>query len=363
AAAAGLRVLLVDKKQELGAPIQCSGAVSAHALSAVGIPEDEEFICQPVYGFIIHDAEGNGTVLDYRELKPEEYLHRPLGFVVDRRRFDRYLARMAEQTGAELWLKTEAQGYAPRSEGIAEVFLRRLGKEHRVSARVVVGADGVQSQVGRWAGLNTHVRVGELASCLQYIMDGVETRGLLELITGKRWAPGGYAWVFPRGNGLAEVGLGVVPTLADHDARYYLEQFLHHSWMKERFRNAHILEVQGGGVPLTAPLKRPCARNLILVGDAAHQVNPITGGGIHLALQSGRLAGEFLGAFLGNGGLPTADNLAEYARRWFEQCGRTIQTLYREKRRIFRKDGRTSDEALYRTLADYFHPHSPYKKV
>ncbi len=364
AAERGLEVLLVDKKQELGAPIQCSGAVSAHALSDAGITPNEEFVSTPIFGFAVYDAVGQATHLDYRLLKPDEYQDTPLGYVVDRRRFDRYLMTLAERAGAEVWLKTEALGYTPQNDGLAELQLKQFGQPITVRTRVIVGADGVQSQVGKWANLRTHIKLNELASCLQLIVDRVETNGLLELITGYDWAPGGYAWLFPKGHGYAEVGLGVIRTMTDRDARWHLDHFMQNSFMAERFKDSRVLEVQGGGVPLAAPLKRQYADHIILVGDAARHVNPITGGGIHTALRGGVIAGNFLGDFLPAGQSPTAEYLAGYQQRWLDGFGDTMWKLYRLKTDIFReKDLTRQDQRLHEALSGYFHPGSPFRKV
>lgn len=359
----GARVLLVDKRQELGAPIQCSGALSAHALHGADISPTEEFISAPIYGFRVYDAGGNSTRIDYRELKPEEYSSQPLGYVVDRRRFDRFLVNQAQQAGAEVHLKTEAVSLSFREDGKAEVELKQFNTVHRICATVVVGADGIQSQVGKWVGLRTHIRLSEIASCLQYVVEGVETEGLLEIITGHQWAPGGYAWIFPKGNGYAEVGLGVIRSITDKDARWHLGNFLNHSPWADRFQKAHVVEVQGGGVPLAAPLKQQFTDHVILVGDAARHVNPITGGGIHTALESGKIAGEFLGDFLKKGISPTAEYLSEYQQRWEEAQGKMMRKLYQLKRSIFRNPLPERDTLLYQTLASYFHPDSEFKKV
>jgi digeranylgeranylglycerophospholipid reductase len=364
AAERGLDVLLVDKKQELGAPIQCSGAVSAHALSDADIAPNEEFVSTPIFGFAVYDAAGQATRLDYRLLKPNEYQDAPLGYVVDRRRFDRYLMTLAERAGAEVWLKTEALGYTPQNDGLAELQLKQFGQPITVRTRVIVGADGVQSQVGKWANLRTHIKLNELASCLQLIVDRVETNGLLELVTGYDWAPGGYAWLFPKGHGYAEVGLGVIRTMTDRDARWHLDHFMRNSFMAERFKDSRVLEVQGGGVPLAAPLKRQYADHIILVGDAARHVNPITGGGIHTALRGGVIAGSFLGDFLPAGQPPTAEHLAGYQQRWLDEFGDTMWKLYRLKTDIFReKDLTRQDQRLHEALSGYFHPGSPFRKV
>ncbi|PHI21857.1 hypothetical protein CEQ90_00795 [Lewinellaceae bacterium SD302] len=368
AAQAGLRVLLVDKRQELGAPIQCSGAISRHGLTSVGIEIDAEYIHQPIYGFRILNEEGLEKRIDYRQLKPTEYGEAedqvPLGYVVDRRRFDRYLMRRAERAGVDVWLKTEGLGYESRGAAGCTVKVKRFDEEIEIQAKVLVGADGLQSQVGRWAGMQTHIRINELASCLQFIVDRVEAEPLLEIVTGHEWAPGGYAWVFPKGEGYAEIGLGVIPTMTDHDARWHVDHFMRSSFFKERFADARILEVQGGGVPLAAPLRQQYADNLILVGDAARHVNPITGGGLHTAVSAGEIAGTFLAELINNGVSPLASELKGYQDRWYEAMGRQMWRLYETKSEIFRiKDIPERNRQLYATMSEYFSPDSQYKKI
>ncbi|PPK86713.1 2,3-di-O-geranylgeranylglyceryl phosphate reductase [Neolewinella xylanilytica] len=368
AANAGLRVLLVDKRQELGAPIQCSGAISRHALEQVGIVPDAEFIHEAIYGFAIYDESGNRTVHDYRQLKADEYGveagKKPLGYVVDRRRFDRYLMTRAERAGVDVWLKTEGLGYTPHPDGHCTVRLQRYNEIKDLTARIVVGADGLQSQVGKWAGLQTHIKITELAGCLQFIVDGVETEGLLEIITGHRWAPGGYAWVFPKGHGYAEIGLGVVATMTDEPARDHLHRFISESFFADRFKNSRILEVQGGGVPLAAPLRTQFADNMILVGDAARHVNPITGGGLHTAVAGGKIAANFLVGHIGDK-LPLTDGaLKAYQDLWLAELGNKMWKLYDIKTDIFHNMNIPErDDQLYATMSDYFSPTSEFKKI
>lgn len=368
AAKRGLSVLLIDKKQELGAPIQCSGAVSRHALEEVNIEPNAEFIHEAIYGFGIYNQIGDKTTIDYRQLKGEEYGpeegKKPLGYVVDRRRFDRYLMTQAERAGVEVWLKTEGLGYEPNGQGGCTLRVRKFNQEISLKTRVVVGADGLQSQVGKWAGLRTHIKLTELASCLQFIVDQVETDGLLELITGHEWAPGGYAWVFPKGHGYAEIGLGVIRTMTGQNAQWHLDKFMQQSFFKERFKNSRTLEIQGGGVPLAAPLRTQYADNLILVGDAARHVNPITGGGIHTALSGGWIAGNFLADLIQSEQAPTAANLKGYQDSWLEKLGNKMWKLYDVKTDIFkREDIPTRDQMLYETMSSYFSPDSEYKKI
>ncbi len=368
AANRGLRVLLIDKRQELGAPIQCSGAVSHHALAENDIQPLTEYIHEPIYGFGIYDQEGHQTTIDYRRLKPDEYgpgPHlRPLGYVVDRRRFDRCLMTEAERAGAEVWLKTEGLDYTfdPAQGGCLRV--RRFNQEFEIRTHLLVGADGLQSNVARWLGIRPHIKLTELASCLQIIVDQVETDGLLEIITGHEWAPGGYAWVFPKGHGYAEIGLGVIRTLTERDAQWHLDHFLQHSFFRDRFARARVLEIQGGGVPLASPLKKQYAEGAILVGDAARHVNPITGGGIHTALSGGRIAGHFAADLIAAGQPAIASRTVDYQARWLDALGNKMWQLYDLKSDIFdESDVTLRDQRLYETMASYFSPDSVFKKV
>ncbi len=366
-AEAGFSVLIVDKRQELGAPIQCSGAVSRHALIENDIHPDPEFIHEAIYGFRIMDGLGSETNIDYRELKPDTYgaqsNRQPLGYVVDRRRFDRYLYTQAERAGAEGWLKAEALGYEQSGAEVV-VSIRRFNEVNQVKTKVIVGADGLRSQVGKWAGMQTHIKLTELASCLQVIVDGVETDGMLELITGSQTAPGGYGWVFPKGGGYAEVGLGVIAPYTVKTAQQHLDDFMKNSFLSHRFANAKVLEVQGGGVPLAAPLKKQYADNVILVGDAARHVNPITGGGIHTALSGGRVAADFLSNHLRTEKIHDAELMKRYQDDWLEAVGNQMWRLYKVKKKIFKtKDIVQRDVMLYDTMRNYFSPDSEFKKV
>lgn len=367
ASEAGLRVLLLDKRQELGAPVQCSGAVSRHALLENEVIISDEFIQEPIYGFSIYHSTGISTQMDYRRLKSDEYGPEegkvPLGYVVDRRRFDRYLMTQAERSAVEVWLKAEAMDLNYEN-GLAVLKVKHFNKEFNIRCAVVVAADGLQSQVGKWAGLQTHIKFTELASCLQFVTDGVEADGLLEIITGHEWAPGGYAWVFPKGHGYTEIGLGIICSMTNLNAQQHLDHFLKNSFMKERFKNAKILEVQGGGVPLSHPLKTQYADNLILVGDAARQVNPITGGGIHTALTAGRIAGQFLAQHLKSGENHSSEKMRQYQDLWMAANGKKMWELYEIKSSIFRMNNiEERDESLYKTMSEYFSPDSPFKKI
>jgi digeranylgeranylglycerophospholipid reductase len=152
--------------------------------------------------------------------------------------------------------------------------------------------------------------------------------------------------------------------MTDHNAQWHVDHFIKNSFFKERFKNSKVLEIQGGGVPLAAPLKTQYADNLILVGDAARHVNPITGGGIHTALSGGYIAGNFLGSFFQKDIPASAKNLKKYQDQWLESLGNKMWKLYDIKTEIFKtQDIAKRDQMLYETMSEYFSPDSEFKKI
>ena len=157
----------------------------------------------------------------------------------------------------------------------------------------MVGADGYESQVGRWAGIDTSIKPQDIDTCYQYRLTNIKDfdPDYCEFFLGKV-APGGYAWVFPKDEDTANVGLGVLGTLAKQpgDVKKYLEKFIAND---KRFRDAQPLEAVSGAVSC-APLEKTSMDGLLLVGDSARMIDPITGGGIINGCIAGKYAGETL---------------------------------------------------------------------
>lgn len=363
AAAAGLRVLLLDKKAELGVPTECSGALSARGLAEAQMQPDDEFIVSSVAGFITYSNEGAPWRVDYREIAGRE----TLGYVVDRKRFDTALVGHAVEEGAELALRTAVETVTrvdPGDSGAGWTLgIRHLGVPQEIHAGVLVAADGVGSRLAKWLRVNSTLPLHEAASCVQYEMTNVPTDRLLEIVVGQDHAPGGYVWVFPTGPNRAKVGLGVIKTMTRQPAGWFLDRFIASSFMCRRFSRSAILEVSIGTVPLTRPMLTPYADGVLFIGDAGRHVNALTGGGIHTALLSGRIAGECLGA-LGPAGDFSRENLGTtWGTAWEERLGTGLRAVYDLKTSVFNITDPTAQNArLYEVLGGYFHPDSPFRK-
>jgi len=194
----------------------------------------------------------------------------------------------------------------------------------------VIGADGVEAMVGHWAGLDTRVAARDMESCAQYVLQGIAfDPDAIYLQFGRRIAPGGYAWVFPKGVGVANVGLGIVALRGDgRSAREYLDD-----WVTRRYPNGARVGATVGGVIVHTTLRRICADGMMAAGDAAHMINPLSGGGIVNAMKSGRLAGRTAAAAIREGDT-SERRLTAYHRAWMALLGEDHVKYYRIKRAI-----------------------------
>ncbi|HWO89235.1 MAG TPA: NAD(P)/FAD-dependent oxidoreductase, partial [Gemmatimonadales bacterium] len=214
-----------------------------------------------------------------------------------------------------------------------------------IFARVVIGADGVESMVGRWAGLDTRVPARDMESCAQYVVSNIECdpNGIV-LHFAEAWAPGGYAWVFPKGVGTANVGLGMVAIKADgRNAREYLDDYV-----ARYFPGGTITGLTVGGVIVATTVKRSWTDGLMLAGDAAHHINPLSGGGIVNAMKAGRLAGRHAAAAIAEGDT-SAQRLERYHRDWMALVGDDLIRYYRIKEALNKFDDRFYND-LARTV-------------
>lgn len=284
AAEKGLDVLLIEKRQEIGDPVRCAEGVNKEYLKK-HVEIDKRWICADLKGSYIFSPDGTKIEM------AEEISGGEVGYVLERKVFDRALAEQAAAAGAEVRVKTRATGLIIEDDFVKGAKLMHLGKEHEVRAKIVVGADGVESKVGRWAGIDTALKPIDIETCAQYLIAGADVnQEYCEFYIGSEIAPGGYVWVFPKGEGKANVGIGI---LGSKTGKFkprpvdYLDKFL-----QKRFPGARIVEMVFGGVPVSGSIGKTSANGLMLVGDAARQSDPITGGGILNAMDAGKLAGE-----------------------------------------------------------------------
>lgn len=320
AARAGHSVLAVDRRPRPGFPVQCAEFVPA--MLGQEIAALRPLVQQRITAMLTYMEDGAA------DLKPDFP-----GHMIDREAFDVYLASRAVSAGADCHFAAPlaaltADGTACFSGG------------GTIRARIVIGADGPRSAVGRAAGRRN--------------ADLVETRQITVPLPAPHEATdiflsadivGGYGWLFPKGE-VANLGLGVVPA-----ARTRLKPLLaalHDDLVAQGRVGPAILGHTGGAIPvggLLDPVARLGSTDILLAGDAAGLTNPITGAGINAAVISGTLAGEAAAARL-DGDEEALENYRDELEALF---GRSVARAVRRRREImdaYRNGGRPSPAAL-----------------
>ena len=318
AAAGGASVLMLEKDRDVGYPVRCGEAVS-HEGVVQFIQPDPKWIAATVTRFRLIAPNGKSVVprLD------------GTGYVLERRIFDYELAKLAAREGTEVITKAYAFDLLKDIEGKA-VGVKALIKDKpiEIRSRIVVGADGVETRVGKWAGIDTACSIHDLESCAQMTIAGIKLeQDCLEFYFGDAIAPGGYLWVFPKGEGTANVGIGIsVEESKKKSAIRYLQEFI-----ERKYPHAAVLTHIAGGVPCAKTCDTLVKNNVMLVGDAGHQVNPTSGGGIISGMIGGMIAGQVAAEAIKRNDL---SHLIEYEKQWHKRLGARHEVFYKIKEAI-----------------------------
>lgn len=323
-AKAGLNVLLLEKRPEIGAPKRCAEGLALDALERLGFTGREKFAAQRVLGGVLFAP--NGEKIEIPGGKG--------GYVLERKLFDKQLAYDAAKAGAKVIAKAEVVDIIKKDGKIAGVVVDYYGDKIDVSAKVVVAADGVESKVAKEAGFDTHSTLNAMASGYQYEMAGIDIEDpkMLYFYIGVDVAPGGYIWIFPKGSHIANVGIGIIAKNDGKTAKYYLDKWV---CSMPSIRKGSIIEENSGGIPLGNFLKTMTADNFLAVGDAAHQVNPIHGGGLAEATYAGQIAAKIIAKAIKSGDT-AAKNLDDYNKIWWKERGIHLAKLEKIVNAIFK---------------------------
>ncbi len=345
----GASVLLLEKDREIGIPVRCAEAVGAAGLQAVVDPQPA-WISNKIKGAVLVSPDGREVVVSGE---------RDQGYMLDRKIFDYALVEIAAGAGVDVLTKAYVSDVIKPNGRVQGVRLQHMGQTSEVGCSVVIGADGVESRVGRWAGLRTSIKMKDMESCVQKTLSNIELDpDYVYFYFGKDIAPGGYVWVFPKNDRLANVGLGISGEFSRYkSAQKYLQDFI-----DKRFPHASVLYTVVGGVPCAPTLKKIVADGLMLVGDAAHQVNPMSGGGINTAMLAGQIAGRVAATAIAQQDV-SEKKLRQYAAEWHKAQGKAHERFHKIKKAVYKlSDGdlnKTADAVLSlppeeRSLANIF---------
>ncbi len=315
AAKSGASTLIIEKNANVGVPVHCAGLVSGRTLVESELRDTGSFMSNELKGAIIH-FPNHDMHIEARADKRAYAIRRDL--------FDRALAREALKSGAELITNSRViDMVAGTVDGSVKGMKIRVSEGNEVKeigAKVVIGADGVRSAVADMAGLKFRKY---MLSCVQ--VEGRHEAGdCAEIFVRRGIAPGFFAWIIPLGDGNARFGLCMDKrySVSGSTSMHYFKKFMHmiKGYNRGSYPEGPYIKYSGGEIPITATSLRPPKTvrvmkdtGVILVGDAAAQVKPITGGGVYYGMKCGKIAGEIAAIAASNDDMHA---LYDYERRW-----------------------------------------------
>ncbi|MGP8336929.1 MAG: geranylgeranyl reductase family protein [Methanosarcinaceae archaeon] len=308
AALNGASVLLIEEHASVGSPVECTGLLSTRAISECDVKPTNDFVINSVRGAHIYSPNGNCLLIDGGKTK---------AYVISRKIFDRKLVTMAVDAGVDILIKTRAVGLN-KNKGRQELSVLQDGVLKTITANVIIGADGVRSNVARMAGLG-QVRMVLSGIQIEAIYSSNNT-DFVELIMGSQ-APGFFAWTVPLNEKVSRIGLAV-PTGNKLHAVQYLNCLLNSGQIVSKRYGGGILDLVYGGIPL-GPLEKTVAGGVLIAGDAAGQVKPTSGGGIYTGVACAKIAGE-VAALAAIEEDASEYRLNEYEKKWRAKLGREL---------------------------------------
>ena len=328
----GVEVLVFEEHPLIGFPSHCAGHISIKSLRTIGLYPLPKGIVENTF-CTANFYSPDGTKFSLR-------LSCPVTAALNRALFDQYLAKKAQEAGANFVVNTRVKSLLLANGSVKGVsFEQKDGAEEEAFSKVVLDAEGMSSRLLRQAGLKT-LKPSGLVYAVEAEVEGVQDVELdaVEVYFGKAYAPGFYGWLIPRPDGSAKVGLAT----NQGDPREYLKRLIFkHPVASKQLGKAKITQVGYHAITLGGPIKRVYTNGFLAVGDCASQVKPTTGGGVIFGLTCARIAAEIAFKAIKQG-----DVSANFLQTYQKQCDDLIGFDFRVMLRLRRFLDSLSDEKI-----------------
>lgn len=298
----GVDAAVFEEHSEIGVPSHCAGHLSIKGLKSLGLyPLPAEIVENTFCGAVFHSPNGKQFEVRFSS---------PVTCSVNRVLFDKHVADMAQAAGAHYCLNSRVASLVAEDGYVKGVVVKRDGEaEKAFSARTVVDAEGMSSKLLRKANLRSFNR-SMVVNAVQAEVENVKDveSDMVEVFLGRNYAPGFYAWLMPKYEGKAKVGLAAK---SGNPKEFLHRLMMTHPTASKKLHRAKILRTSFHPITLSGPLPKTYANGFLAVGDVASQVKPTTGGGvifgmtcakiaaevIHETLQRNEFSSEFLGIY------------------------------------------------------------------
>ncbi len=298
----GYRVVVLERKERLGESVCCTGIIGQECVNLFKV--DNSVILRQANSARLFSPSG-------REIRV--WREETQGYIIDRAAFNMAMAGRAQGSGAEYVLNSFVTNIEVEDDRV-KIEATRQGERFNFESRAVVIATGFGSRLTE--------NLGKVGDFIMGAQAEVETIGVdeVEVYFGGEIAPGFFAWLVPTSPGKAWAGL-----LSRHSPGLYLKKLMSSLLVQGKIVSSEV-ELSYDGVPLK-PLTRTYGNRMLVVGEAAGQVKPTTGGGIYYGLLGADIAADTLQPALETNAL-SARSLAKYERRWKAKLGRELRIGY-----------------------------------
>jgi len=334
AARLGAEVSVFEEHREIGVPKHCAGHLSIAGLKRLGLRLPHRIIENEFKGAIFHSPSGKKFVIRCSS---------PVTCVVNRELFDKYISNLAMKSGVRYFLESRVKSFLFDSGFVAGVAFRKGRTEKSLASSVVIDAEGCSSTLLKRTGLQT-LDGSMVVNAVQAEVDRVDEVDLdtVEIYLGRKYAPGFFAWIIPKRDASAKVGLAT----RTGNPLDYLHIFMgKHPVASKKLGKSAITNLSVHPIPLGGPIPKTYSNGLLVAGDAASQVKPTTGGGIIIGLSCSRIAGEVAYEAVKKNDFSEA-LLSRYQYRWKELIGFDLAVMRQTKKLLNRLSDRKIDKII-----------------
>jgi digeranylgeranylglycerophospholipid reductase len=309
-------VTVLEEHETIGSPSHCAGHVGKKSLSKVGLAVPEEIVQNRIRGARFYSPLCHELVLDHGST---------VTYVLNRAKFDKWLAERAVESGATYILNSRVRSIT-FDERPHKLVVEKSDYRKELPCNLVIDAQGYPASLPRATSIikthNSRIVNGVLAEADN--LTDVDDE-FVELYFGNEYAPGFFAWIIPKRDGSAKIGLGA----KGQDPINLLHTFSsRHPVASKKLRGSKIFNLTVHPIPLSGPLTQTYADGLLLVGDAASQVKPTTGGGIVTGILCSKIAGE-VAAQSWKQSVYTAEFLSRYQSQWKKALSKDFLVMSR----------------------------------
>jgi len=330
----GARVTVFEEHPTIGSPTHCAGHMSLSGLKQLGLELPSSLVENTFRNAVFFSPSGKRFSIRFPS---------SVTCAVNRTLLDQHLANVASSKGVRFLLSSRAEPVVKPQNGAKNLVIDVQGETREIMPNLIIDAEGISSILLKNEGLkpfDDKMVVKAVSAELDQIQD-IENDSI-EVYFSSEFAEGFYAWIIPKRDGTAKVGLAT----RQGDPRQCLKRFKNnHGIASGKMRKSRITHLAYHSIPLGGPISKTYANGFLAIGDAASQVKPTTGGGIVVGLMCAKIAGEIAASAVKEGNF-SDKFLKRYEYQWKHSVLFDMKMLLYARRLLNRLSDREMDRVF-----------------